>query len=47
MCTAAVILFQQYTLALDLPSLDVKPNGKVVMAWNSIPALGSNGIQKL
>lgn len=32
LCTAAVMLFQHDTLALELPSLDSKPNGKVVVA---------------
>lgn len=47
MCTAAVTLFQKDTLALDLPRLDAKPNGKVVLAWGGASAVGSNGIQLL
>lgn len=47
MCTAAVTLFQKDTLALDLPRLDAKPNGKVVLAWGGASAVGTNGIQLL
>lgn len=47
MCTAAVTLFQQDTLALDLPRLDAKRNGKVVLAWGGASAVGTNGIQLL
>lgn len=47
LCTAAVMLFQEDTLALDLPKIHPVPNGKVVLAWGGGSALGSNGIQML
>lgn len=47
LCTAAVMLFQHDTLALDLPKVHPTPNGKVVVAWGGSSALGSNGIQML
>lgn len=47
MCTAAVTLFQKDTLALDLPRLDAKPNGQVVLAWGGASAVGTNGVQLL
>lgn len=47
LCTAAVMLFQQDTLALDYPKVGPKSNGKVVLAWGGSSALGSNGIQLL
>lgn len=47
LCTAAVMLFQQDTLALDLPKINPSSNGKVVVAWGGASALGSNGIQML
>lgn len=47
LCTAAVMLFQKDTLALDLPSIESVPNGKVVVAWGGASAVGSNGVQML
>lgn len=47
LCTAAVMLFQEDALALDLPKVKTTPNGKVVVAWGGGSALGSNGIQML
>jgi len=47
LCTAAVMLFQDDTLALDLPKIDPVSNGKVVLAWGGGSALGSCGIQML
>lgn len=47
LCTAAVILFQKDTLALDLPQIKPVSNGKVVVAWGGSSAVGSNGIQLL
>lgn len=47
LCTAAVMLFQDDTLALDLPTVNPVSNGKVVLAWGGASALGSNGIQML
>lgn len=44
-CTAAVMLFQQDTLALNFPKVHPTPNGEVVIAWGGASALGSNGIQ--
>lgn len=47
LCTAAVMLYQEDTLNLDLPKVNPQPNGKVVLAWGGASALGSNGIQML
>lgn len=47
LCTAAVMLYQEDTLALDLPKINPQPNGKVVLAWGGASGLGSNGIQML
>lgn len=47
LCTAAVMLFQKDTLALDLPQVVPARNGQVVVAWGGASALGSNGIQML
>lgn len=47
LCTAAVMLFQQDTLGLDLPKVHPTLNGKVVVAWGGASALGSNGMQML
>ena len=45
LATAACGLFQKDYLALEYPSLDPKPNGKVLIIWGGSSSLGSNGIQ--
>ena len=47
LCTAAVMLFQDDTLALSLPKVNPISNGKAVLAWGGASAVGSCGIQML
>ena len=43
--TAACGLFEKDQLALDLPSLSSKPNGKTLLVWGGSTSVGSNAIQ--
>lgn len=43
--TAACALFQQEHMALQLPKVDTKPIGEVVVVWGGSSSVGSNAIQ--
>lgn len=43
--TAAVSLFHPVNLALDLPSLTPKSNGKIVVVWGGSSSVGACGLQ--
>ncbi|KAI5356650.1 putative GroES-like superfamily, alcohol dehydrogenase-like, NAD(P)-binding domain superfamily [Septoria linicola] len=45
--TAAVTLFHAENMALDLPQVEPKANGQVVVVWGGSSSVGSCGIQML
>ena len=45
MSTACVGLFEEDDLQLNLPQIDAKPNGEVVLVWGGASSVGSCGIQ--
>lgn len=45
LAVAAVGMFDKDMLALELPTLNPKPNGKTLLVWGGSTSVGSNGIQ--
>ncbi|OTA59196.1 GroES-like protein [Hypoxylon sp. EC38] len=45
LATAACGLYQKDFLALDYPSLNPKPNGKILLIWAGASSVGTNAIQ--
>lgn len=45
--TAMDALFQKHTLALDLPRLNAKPHGKVLLVWGASSSVGCCAVQMI